>query len=190
MEPSLSFATTTESLYENSSASCAISPPVMGACPTGRATLKAEPISINGLNGRRSILRSTSPGRFSRELSGRPLRSETQMHSRTRSESWIGISTLPKDSSGTAHFFAAMISRSPVSNSATCSPRYFDLPTERPERDRLRAHHERLTGRPPYREHVMITYDELRVSGADRAFRPRPGLPPSGDRLGRRCEAT
>ena len=84
----------------------------------------------------------------------------------TRSESWIGISTLPKDSSGTAHFSAAMVSRSPMSNSATCSPRYFDLPTERPGRDRLRAHHERLTGRPAYHEHVMIPYDELRVSGA------------------------
>jgi glutathione S-transferase len=44
--------------------------------------------------------------------------------------------------------------------------RYFDLPIERPERDRLRAYYERLVARPAYREHVMIPYDELRVSGA------------------------
>ena len=44
--------------------------------------------------------------------------------------------------------------------------RYFDLPIERPDRDRLRAYYERLVARPAYREHVMIPYDELRVSGA------------------------
>jgi glutathione S-transferase len=41
--------------------------------------------------------------------------------------------------------------------------RYFDLPIERRERPSLRAYYERLAARPAYREHVMVSYDELRA---------------------------
>jgi glutathione S-transferase len=42
--------------------------------------------------------------------------------------------------------------------------RYFDLDIERRDRAGLRSYYERLVSRPAYREHVMIPYDELRVS--------------------------
>ncbi len=41
--------------------------------------------------------------------------------------------------------------------------RYFDIDIERRERGRLRAYYERLAARPAYRQHVMVSYDELRV---------------------------
>ena len=41
--------------------------------------------------------------------------------------------------------------------------RYFDLDIDRRERPSLRAYYERLVGRPAYREHVMVPYDELRA---------------------------
>ena len=42
--------------------------------------------------------------------------------------------------------------------------RYFDIDIERRERGRLRAYYERLAARPAYRQHVMVSYDELRVA--------------------------
>ena len=41
--------------------------------------------------------------------------------------------------------------------------RYFDLPIERANTPRLRAYYERLTQRPAYAEHVMVSYDSLRA---------------------------
>lgn len=42
--------------------------------------------------------------------------------------------------------------------------RYFDIEIARPERPALDAYYRRLTARPAFREHVMISYEELRVS--------------------------
>jgi glutathione S-transferase len=44
--------------------------------------------------------------------------------------------------------------------------RYFDIDIARPERPRLSAYYKRLVDRPAYREHVMISYDELRPTEA------------------------
>jgi glutathione S-transferase len=41
--------------------------------------------------------------------------------------------------------------------------RYYDIPIERPDHPALRAYYARLTGRAAYREHVMVSYDELQV---------------------------
>ncbi len=41
--------------------------------------------------------------------------------------------------------------------------RYFDIPIPRPHRPELRRYYDRLTGRPAFREHVMVSYEELRV---------------------------
>ncbi|MET3613353.1 glutathione S-transferase [Rhizobium aquaticum] len=41
--------------------------------------------------------------------------------------------------------------------------RYFDIDIERAERPALRRYYETLEGRQPYREHVMVSYEELRV---------------------------
>jgi glutathione S-transferase len=41
--------------------------------------------------------------------------------------------------------------------------RYFTIEIERRERPSLRAYYERLVARPAYREHVMVSYDELRA---------------------------
>jgi glutathione S-transferase len=41
--------------------------------------------------------------------------------------------------------------------------RYFDIPIERPSHPVLRAYYARLTERAAYREHVMVSYDALRV---------------------------
>ena len=41
--------------------------------------------------------------------------------------------------------------------------RYFDIAIARPNRPALRHYHEALATRPAYREHVMVSYDELRV---------------------------
>jgi len=42
--------------------------------------------------------------------------------------------------------------------------RYFDIAIPRAERPTLRGYYERLCERPAYRERVMVSYDELRVS--------------------------
>lgn len=41
--------------------------------------------------------------------------------------------------------------------------RYFDIDIERPKWPALEAYYARLTERPAYRDHVMISYEELRV---------------------------
>ena len=41
--------------------------------------------------------------------------------------------------------------------------RYFDIAIDRSERPALRRYYGRLTERPAYREHVMVSYEELRV---------------------------
>ena len=41
--------------------------------------------------------------------------------------------------------------------------RYFDIPIARGEFPALRRYYDRLTGRPAFREHVMVSYEELRV---------------------------
>lgn len=42
--------------------------------------------------------------------------------------------------------------------------RYYDIDIERPDFPALRRYYDRLAARPAYREHVMVPYDELRVS--------------------------
>ena len=42
--------------------------------------------------------------------------------------------------------------------------RYFDIPIDRPESPALRRYYDALTDRPAFREHVMVSYEELRVS--------------------------
>jgi len=42
--------------------------------------------------------------------------------------------------------------------------RYFDLPFARPNHPAVRGYYDRLTARPAYREHVMVSYEELRAS--------------------------
>lgn len=41
--------------------------------------------------------------------------------------------------------------------------RYFDIPIQRQPRPRVEAYYERLTERPAYAEHVMVSYDVLRA---------------------------
>lgn len=41
--------------------------------------------------------------------------------------------------------------------------RYFDIDIPRPPRPALEAYYRRLAERPAYREHVMVSYDDLRV---------------------------
>jgi len=41
--------------------------------------------------------------------------------------------------------------------------RYFDIAIDRPEHPALRSYYERLTERPAFREHVMVSYEDLRV---------------------------
>ncbi len=43
--------------------------------------------------------------------------------------------------------------------------RYFAIPIPRPERPALQRYYDALTKRPAYREHVMLSYEELRVTG-------------------------
>ena len=43
--------------------------------------------------------------------------------------------------------------------------RYFDIPIARHDRPALRRYYEALATRPAFREHVMVSYEELRVSG-------------------------
>jgi len=42
--------------------------------------------------------------------------------------------------------------------------RYFDIPIARRHRPALGRYYEMLTARPAFREHVMVSYDELRVT--------------------------
>lgn len=42
--------------------------------------------------------------------------------------------------------------------------RYFDVAIERPDHPAIRRYYEGLTARPAYREHVMVSYEELRVA--------------------------
>jgi glutathione S-transferase len=42
--------------------------------------------------------------------------------------------------------------------------RYFDISITRPEHPALRRYYDELTARPAFREHVMVSYDELRVA--------------------------
>jgi glutathione S-transferase len=44
--------------------------------------------------------------------------------------------------------------------------RYFTMPVARPSLPNLEAWYKRLQERPAYRQHVMVSYDELRVPGA------------------------
>lgn len=41
--------------------------------------------------------------------------------------------------------------------------RYFDIPIVRPRRPNLQRYYDALTTRPAYREHVMVSYEELQV---------------------------
>jgi glutathione S-transferase len=41
--------------------------------------------------------------------------------------------------------------------------RYFDIAIQRPDHRALRRYYDRLTERPAFREHVMVSYEELRV---------------------------
>jgi len=43
-----------------------------------------------------------------------------------------------------------------------CLFRYFDIEIERSERPHLRRYYDALTTRPAFREHVMVSYEELR----------------------------
>ena len=43
--------------------------------------------------------------------------------------------------------------------------RYFDIPIPRRDRPVLRRYYDALTARPAFREHVMVSYDDLRVPG-------------------------
>lgn len=42
--------------------------------------------------------------------------------------------------------------------------RYFDIAIVRPAHPALRRYYDRLTARPAFREHVMVSYEELRVT--------------------------
>lgn len=44
--------------------------------------------------------------------------------------------------------------------------RWFDIDIERQPRPVVEAYYQRLTARPCYRDHVMVSYDPLRVAGA------------------------
>ena len=41
--------------------------------------------------------------------------------------------------------------------------RYYDIPIDRPAHPALRRYYDRLTARPAYRDHVMVSYEELRA---------------------------
>ena len=43
--------------------------------------------------------------------------------------------------------------------------RYFDIAIPRPDRPALLRYYDTLTARPAFREHVMVSYEELRASG-------------------------
>jgi glutathione S-transferase len=42
--------------------------------------------------------------------------------------------------------------------------RYFDIAIDRPEHPSLRRYYDTLTKRPAFQEHVMVSYEELRLS--------------------------
>jgi glutathione S-transferase len=59
-----------------------------------------------------------------------------------------------------------------------CLFRYFDIAIARPERPSLRRYYDRLTARPAFQQHVMVSYDELK----DRLLeRDLEALPEAGD---------
>ena len=62
-----------------------------------------------------------------------------------------------------SHFCAARTSRSPTFNSAICSIAISTSTSSAASAGCLRAYYERLAARPAYRQHVMVSYDELRV---------------------------
>ena len=41
--------------------------------------------------------------------------------------------------------------------------RYFEVPIARPDHPTVRRYYDRLCGRPAYREHVMVSYEDLRA---------------------------
>ena len=43
--------------------------------------------------------------------------------------------------------------------------RYFDIAITRRDRPGLRGYYDALTARPAFREHVMVSYEELRILG-------------------------
>jgi glutathione S-transferase len=45
--------------------------------------------------------------------------------------------------------------------------RYFDIVIDRPHHPALRRYYDRLTARPAFREHVIVSYKELRGSPSD-----------------------
>jgi glutathione S-transferase len=45
--------------------------------------------------------------------------------------------------------------------------RYFDISIDRPNHSALRRYYDRLTARPAFRQHVMVSYEELKGSPAD-----------------------
>lgn len=45
--------------------------------------------------------------------------------------------------------------------------RYFDIDIPRTKRPVIEAYYERLKARPAFREHVMVSYEDLRAEGAD-----------------------
>jgi glutathione S-transferase len=45
--------------------------------------------------------------------------------------------------------------------------RYFDIAIDRPDHSALRRYYDRLTTRPAFRQHVMVSYEELRGSPAN-----------------------
>jgi glutathione S-transferase len=45
--------------------------------------------------------------------------------------------------------------------------RYFDIDIPRTSRPAIDAYYARLKARPAFREHVMVSYDDLRAEGAD-----------------------
>ncbi|MXN65946.1 glutathione S-transferase [Stappia sp. GBMRC 2046] len=42
--------------------------------------------------------------------------------------------------------------------------RYFDIEIDRPQHPSLRRYYDRMTERPAFREHVMVSYEDLRVT--------------------------
>lgn len=42
--------------------------------------------------------------------------------------------------------------------------RYYDIDIPRADLPALKAYYDRLTDRPAFRDHVMISYDELRAT--------------------------
>ncbi|HMB77728.1 MAG TPA: glutathione binding-like protein, partial [Kiloniellaceae bacterium] len=65
--------------------------------------------------------------------------------------------------SGSAHLAGARFSLADIQFGHVLY-RYYDIEIERPPLPALQAYYRRLTERPAYREHVMLSYAELRVT--------------------------